>query len=208
MSKTAGSDQQAKALKLKAQIEGLLAAVQSGSKRKFKDAVKVLEDNTPKAIREIRDQYGRSCLHHAAQMGHFDLCKHLIDEIKFNVNDQDSKGVSLLTMKTAWLEHIVHALHCMLIMGLASALSAWHGHGVKNPSTRYNMDTFRKHAIFCIRWFHAHSLSCYVDLDIKLSACTISWEPSQHPIGLAHTPSSGCVACPCLLKHVQLCDSM
>lgn len=39
-----------------------------------------------------QDEYGRCFLHHAAQLGHLQLCEHLVDEMGFNVNAQDSTG--------------------------------------------------------------------------------------------------------------------
>ena len=44
----------------------------------------------------IKTNEGKNCLHVAANMGHFELCKELIDKYSFNVHDADSDGWTAL----------------------------------------------------------------------------------------------------------------
>ena len=90
---TANSAQMADAMQRRKAVEDLLAAVQEGNLQTLKKALKDERFGTPDAIREVRDDYGRGVLHHAAHMGHTALCQHLIEKLGFDVNDQDKTGV-------------------------------------------------------------------------------------------------------------------
>eukprot|EP00983_Pelagomonas_calceolata_P071606 1151319-Pelagomonas_calceolata.AAC.4 len=82
------------ALMLKKTVEGLMAACQQGNLQAFKKATKDerFKSNLD-ALKDIRDDYGRSLLHQAAQMGHVALCQHMVEKLGFDVNDQDKTGV-------------------------------------------------------------------------------------------------------------------
>jgi hypothetical protein len=45
-------------------------------------------------LRETKDDKGRNALHLAAEMGHLDVCRFLVEESGFDVNSTCAEGVS------------------------------------------------------------------------------------------------------------------
>lgn len=103
-------------LELTAKVKELFGYVQGGEITSFQKAAKRFPLGSDGAtLRSLRDEYGRSMLHHAAQMGRHKMCEHLIDEHKFEVNDQDSagvhwgSGVHAACSNRAAMHHLKHA---------------------------------------------------------------------------------------------------
>lgn len=84
----------AEALSLRKSVEALMSACQQGNLQAFKKATAKDErfKGSPDALRDVRDDFGRSLLHQAAQGGHVALCQHMVEKLGFDVNDQDHSG--------------------------------------------------------------------------------------------------------------------
>ncbi|GAB4821398.1 hypothetical protein N2152v2_008444 [Parachlorella kessleri] len=78
-------------------VSNILSAAQSGDVDLF--WASAIADGE---LHEIKEQErGRTALHFAAQAGHLQLCKHLLENLKFNVNAQDKHGDTALSLAAA-----------------------------------------------------------------------------------------------------------
>jgi hypothetical protein len=87
------------ALRIQAHVRQLFDCAQQGELKAFKAALRKAELSS---LQAVRDEYGRSMLHYAAQAGHLQLVKYLTDEQGFSVDIVDSKGA--LQRCIVWLQ--------------------------------------------------------------------------------------------------------
>lgn len=66
----------------------LFKAAQAG---KLDDVLQIAEE-LGRDIKTIADANGANCLHVAAYAGQTALCKHLVEELQFDINSQDGGG--------------------------------------------------------------------------------------------------------------------
>ncbi len=80
--------QEASTVRESERVSNILSAAQSGDVDLFWAAALSGDGD----LHEITEERGRTALHFAAQAGHLQLCKHLLDNLRFNVNAQDANG--------------------------------------------------------------------------------------------------------------------
>lgn len=75
-------------------LNEFLQACQSGDVKQLKKLASNLRDVD---IADVKDNRGRSFLHHAAQAGHFKAVRYLIDDVGCKINQQDASGETALS---------------------------------------------------------------------------------------------------------------
>lgn len=71
-------------------VLSLLEAAQAGNVGAFLGAAQQFESASE--ISEVRDGQGRTALHFAAQLGHVELCRRLLEEFECHVDSGDDEG--------------------------------------------------------------------------------------------------------------------
>ncbi|MCJ1425631.1 hypothetical protein MMC29_003531 [Sticta canariensis] len=89
VSATPGSASAGAALHERDRVQSLLQAAQSGATAQLMEAALQFQDQD---INRVRDGRGRTALHFAAQMGHTDTCKCLLEALKADANSQADEG--------------------------------------------------------------------------------------------------------------------
>lgn len=95
-SKMSGEAGAAQAMAAQKVVERMLNAVQKGNVAELKSAINTLGCKTPNAVHAVRDGMGRGLLHYAAQFGQCQMIQHLVNQMDFTVDDQDSAGTRVL----------------------------------------------------------------------------------------------------------------
>ncbi len=79
----------AHAIAIRQGFRDLLEAVHAGNADAFQDAAKSFSRAD---LAELKDSYGRTVLHHAAQQGHTSICTYMVERLDMDINTQDQTG--------------------------------------------------------------------------------------------------------------------
>ncbi len=79
----------ARALKIRSAFEAVLQSVHANDAPAFRRSVKRF---SKRELMELKDGYGRTILHHAAQHGHTSICETMLGDLGMDANVQDSTG--------------------------------------------------------------------------------------------------------------------
>lgn len=88
------------ALAMRQGFQAVLEAIHAGPMSGFKAALKAL-GVARTDLKHLKDSYGRTMLHHAAQAGNVPICTELVEVCELMVNEQDAQGESPLALASA-----------------------------------------------------------------------------------------------------------
>eukprot|EP00798_Chlamydomonas_sp_ICE-L_P000625 gene625-2057_t len=86
------------ALSIKEKTETLLKTIREGKVSEYRS---ISAQFTNDDLKVIRDDMGRSLLHHSAQNGHERICRLLVEDVELDVNCQDNSGETSLALAAA-----------------------------------------------------------------------------------------------------------